>query len=85
MGIPYIRVHFINDQYTIVVADILNIGDYSARSPLSFLGSTLVLSHMCLLMKFFGGAWYPHGISRSGPIRFEPSRYIEHYVNSIAK
>ena len=38
MGIPYIRVRFINDQCAIVVADILNIGDYSARSPLSFWG-----------------------------------------------
>ena len=38
MGIPYIRVHFINDQRAIVRADILNIGDHSVSSPLSFLG-----------------------------------------------
>ena len=67
VGIPYIRVHFINDQCAIVVADILSIGDYSARSPLSFLGSHGFVTHVCLLMKFFGGARYPHGISRSGP------------------
>ena len=85
MGIPYIRVHPINDQCAIVGADILNIGDYSARSALSLLGVALVLSHMCLLMKFFGGAWYPMGFPDRGPIRFEPSRYIKHYVNSIAK
>ena len=39
MDIPYIRVNFINAQCAIVVADILNIGDYSACFPLSFLGS----------------------------------------------
>ena len=85
VGIPYIRVHFINDQCAIVVANILNIGDYSVRSPLSFLGSLWFYhTYMCLLTKFLGSAWYPHGIYRSGPIRFELSRYIKHYVNSIA-
>ena len=49
MGIPYIRVHFINDQCAIVVADILNIGDYSARSPLSFLGSRW-FCHTCVYL-----------------------------------
>ena len=67
MGIPFIRVHFINDQCAIVGADILNIGDYSALPPLSFFGVTLVLSHMCLLMKFFGGAWYPMEFPDRGP------------------
>ena len=68
MGILFIRIHFINDQCAIVVADILNIGDYSARSPLSFLGSRWFChTYVCLLMKFFGGAWYPMGFPDRGP------------------
>ena len=61
MGIPCIRHIFFDEQCAIVVADILNIGDYSARSPLSFLGRFGFVTQMCLLMKFFGGAWYPIG------------------------
>ena len=49
MGIPYIRVHFINDQCAIVGADILNIEDYSARSPLSFLVSRW-FCHICVYL-----------------------------------
>ena len=85
MGIPYIRVHFINDQCSIVGADILNIGDYSARSPLSFVGGRVGFVTYVSTYEFFRWCLVPHGISRSGPIRVEPSRCIKHYVNSIAK
>ena len=84
MDIPYIRVHFINDQCAIVRADILNIGDYSARSPLSSMGRVGFVTHVSTY-EIFRWCLVPHGISRSGPIRFEPSRYIKHCVNSIAK
>ena len=67
MSISYIQVHFINDQCVIVEADILNIGDYSARSPPFIFVVALVLSHLCLLMKFFGSAWYPMGFPDRGP------------------
>ena len=68
MGIPYIRVHSINDQCTIVGADILNIGDYSAHSPLSLLLSRWFChTYVCLLMKFFGCAWCPMGFPDRGP------------------
>ena len=72
MVVPYIRVHFINDHYVKVVADILNITQLALL--FHFSGRIGFVTHMCLLMKFFGGAWYPHGISRSWPIRFEPSQ-----------
>ena len=67
MGIPYIRVYSINDQCAIVVADILNIGDYLVLALLFHFWVALVLSHVCLLMKFFVGAWYPMGFPDRGP------------------
>ena len=67
MDIPYIRMHFINDQCAIVGADILDIGDCSARSHLSFLIHFGFVTHRCLLMKFFSGAWYPMGFPDRGP------------------
>ena len=68
MGIPYIRVHSINEQCAIVVADIFNVGDYSACSPLShFWGRVGFVTYVCLLMKIFGGAWYPMGFPDRGP------------------
>ena len=85
MGIPYTRVHFINDQCAIVVADILKNGDYSARSPHAFLGSRWFCHIYVSTYEIFRWCLVPHGISQSRPIRFEPSRYIKHYVNSIAK
>ena len=48
MGIPYIRVHFINDLCAIVGADILNREDYSARSPLSFVWGRIGFCHICV-------------------------------------
>ena len=64
-GIPYIRVHFINDQCAIVGADIYK---RLLSSPSSFIFIvSLVLSRMCLLMKFFGSAWYHMGFPDRGP------------------
>ena len=67
------------------MADILNIGDYSARSPLSFLGSRW-FRHICVyLWNFSVVIGTPMGFPDQGSIRFEPSRCIKHYVNSKAK
>ena len=63
MGIPYIRVHFINDQCAIVVADILDMGDYSARSSPFIFGSRW-FCHICVsTYEIFRWCLVPHGIS----------------------
>ena len=67
MGIPYIRVHFINDQCAIFGADILNIGDYSARSPLSFLGSRWFCHIYVSTYEIFWWSRYHMGFPDRGP------------------